>query len=170
MFYASWYTVPMSRTHSLLSREVLSTIRDGVNLSKLYQLFEEDYERKTVYDCLFRLNQQGIVVFDKQRSDPVVTLTDHGTGLLARIKPVRDGVWKIVIFDIPEKQRKIRNHLRNKLKTLGFKKWQESIWVSPFALDQMVESELQGLAKTLFIRLIKTTDINYTQDLEKLFA
>jgi phenylacetic acid degradation operon negative regulatory protein len=92
-----------------------------------------------------------------------------GTQLIHKVRPKKDGIWKIIIFDIPESKRAVRNTLRSKLNSLGFKKWQNSIWISPYALDPTIEEELNQLATKLFIRLIKTTDINYTEDLEKLF-
>lgn len=159
----------MSRTHSPLSRQVLSVIGDGVLLSEVFRAFEAQHGRKVIYDCVFRLSQQGIIDYDRKQKDPRVVLTEDGTALLTRVRPTRDGVWKIVIFDIPEKKREIRNTLRSKLKTLGFKKWQESIWISPYKLDKQIEEEFSQLASKLFIRLMKTTDINYTNDLEELF-
>ena len=88
---------------------------------------------------------------------------------MSRLSPKKDGVWKLVIFDIPEKHKYVRNVLRAKLKTLHFKKWQNSIWASPFALDEEIETELLALAKKFFVRLIKTTEINETKDLEEMF-
>jgi CRISPR-associated endonuclease Cas2 len=78
-------------------------------------------------------------------------------------------VWKLVIFDVPEKHKKVRNILRAKLNQLGFKKWQNSIWASPYELDTEIEKEFLELGKKFFIRLIKTQEINLTEDLEKLF-
>ena len=100
----------------------------------------------------------------------MVSITEEGRKMLSRARPDRDGVWKLVIFDIPEKQKYVRTVLRAKLKSLHFKKWQNSIWVSPYKLDEEIENELKQLSKKFFIRLIKTTDINETADLEKLFA
>lgn len=43
-----------------------------------------------------------------------------------------DRKWYIVVFDIPEHKRQIRNVLRNKLKALGFGMLQASVWISPY--------------------------------------
>lgn len=158
----------MARTHVSLSKEILERIAIGASARDVFQLFSVRYERKAIYDALFRLRTQGLIVHPNRESDPIV-LSPEGAALLSRVKPVRDGVWKLIIFDIPEKKRAIRNHLRAKLKTLGFKKWQASIWITPYKLDPSIEQELTELAGTLFVRLIKTTDINYTKDLEGLF-
>lgn len=42
-----------------------------------------------------------------------------------------DGWWRIVIFDIKETQKLVRNKLRHKLVELGFGQWQKSVYVSP---------------------------------------
>ncbi|MCD6471000.1 hypothetical protein J7K86_00495 [bacterium] len=39
--------------------------------------------------------------------------------------------YLVLIFDIPEKNKKQRDILRARLKLLGFKKLQKSVWVSP---------------------------------------
>ena len=43
-----------------------------------------------------------------------------------------DGKWRIVFFDIPEKKRKARNALREKLRDLGFCEMQKSVFVLPY--------------------------------------
>src|SRR5581483_3465552 len=120
---------------------------------------------KDFYNFLFRLAQQDLIA----KTKTAASLTDEGKKLLSRLKPEKDGVWKLVIFDIPEKHKYVRTVLRAKLKQLHFKKWQNSIWVSPYALDKEIETELSDLGKKFFVRLIKTTQINHPQDLEKLF-
>jgi DNA-binding transcriptional regulator PaaX len=114
---------------------------------------------------MFRLSTQGIVTLDNDR----YTVSKDANILMHTISKERDGVWKMVIFDIPETQRQIRNILRAKLVSLGFKKWQNSIWISPYTIAPEIEDELNSLAEQYFIRLIKTTDINYTEDLENMF-
>ena len=49
-----------------------------------------------------------------------------------------DKKWRVVIFDIPEKQRNKRNRLRSILIETGFVKVQNSVWVYPFRCDEVV--------------------------------
>ena len=121
---------------------------------------------KDFYNYLFRLQQQELA----EKVGENARITEDGKKLLQRLVPERDGVWKLVIFDIPEKHKYVRTVLRAKLKQLHFKKWQNSIWVSPYALDKEIEEEFESLGKKFFVRLIKTTQINQTEDLEKMFA
>lgn len=64
-----------------------------------------------------------------------------------------DGKWRVVVFDIQEKQKRTRDVLRLKLKELGFGMLQESVWVSPhdiaFDFRQFVKS--QGLGEEVFV-------------------
>ena len=48
-----------------------------------------------------------------------------------------DGKYRIVFFDIPEKDRAARDLLRAKLKEIGFVGWQKSVWIGKE--DVMVE-------------------------------
>jgi DNA-binding transcriptional regulator PaaX len=142
----------------------------GSTASGLFERHRRGRDYKAFYNTLYRLIQQGLLERKDTLQGMKVSLTADGGLLLKRLMPERGGVWKLVIFDIPEKQKYVRTVLRAKLKALGFRKWQNSIWVSPYALDGEVEQELAGLAKKFFVRLIKTTDINVTDDLEKMFA
>ncbi len=161
----------MARAHTPLSIEILAMVggsKEPVALAGIFASFTEQSTRKIVYDAVFRLVSQGLLTYTDPAKSKVV-LSGDGASLLMTKRPRRDGVWKLVIFDIPEKQRNVRTFLRNRLKSLGFRKWQASIWVSPYKLDVKLELELAELARKFFVRLIKTTDINFTDDIEALF-
>ena len=49
-----------------------------------------------------------------------------------------DGKWRIVFFDIPEKERKARNALREKLRDLGFYELQKSVFVLPYGCQDEI--------------------------------
>ena len=54
-----------------------------------------------------------------------------------------DGKWRMVLSDIPEKKKNIREEFRYHLKRLGFQEFQKSVYVYPFEcrneLDVIVE-------------------------------
>lgn len=64
-----------------------------------------------------------------------------------------DKKWRIVIFDIEEKQRRQRDILRGKLKELGFGMIQKSVWISPYdiALDFREFVNSIGLDRQAFV-------------------
>jgi DNA-binding transcriptional regulator PaaX len=50
-----------------------------------------------------------------------------------------DGKWRMVIFDIPEKKKKAREALREKLKDLGFKELQKSVFIYPHECENEID-------------------------------
>jgi len=158
----------MPRPLSELSRHILILLNDKgpLMLHQLYELCPNETSKKKVYDTMFRLTGQGLVELANDR----YSISEEGKILIHTIDKKRDGIWKIILFDIPETKRSVRNVLRSKLTSLGFKKWQNSIWISPYTIAPEIEAELNQLAKHFFIRLMKTTEINVTEDLEKMFT
>lgn len=51
-----------------------------------------------------------------------------------------DGKWRIIVFDIPEKRREEREKIREFLNRHGFGRISNSIYVSPFTLNQWPDS------------------------------
>lgn len=157
----------MPRPLAQFSQDILLFLQEKgpQMLHQIYEQFDGRANKKKIYDTMFRLTTQGVVNLEADR----YSVSSDASILMHTISKDRDGIWKMVIFDIPETQRHVRNVLRAKLVSLGFKKWQNSIWMSPYTIAPEIEEELNELAKKFFIRLIKTSDINVTQDLEKLF-
>ena len=54
-----------------------------------------------------------------------------------------DKKWRIVLFDVPEKSRVIRDALRRALMKIGFFEYQKSVFIHPFdcrdEIDFMIE-------------------------------
>lgn len=162
----------MARNYHPLTLEILKKLNDSKTEESSEELFYDlkpGIPYKEFYNIIFRLAQNGLVEKVKTPKGLKLKILEEGQKLIFRKKPTRDGVWKMVIFDIPEKYKYVRQVLRAKLKSLYFQKWQNSIWISPYALDAEIENELKELSKKFFVRLIKTKDINVTDDLEKMF-
>lgn len=157
----------MARTFASETKNILLALskQDCLSLHDIYSSHSYGKSKKEIYNLLYRLIDQELVKMNGNN----YSLTDYGVKLIHKLFPKKDGIWKIIIFDIPEKNRKVRTVLRSKLESLGFKKWQNSIWISPFALDPDIELELNQLSQRYFIRLIKTQLINRTDDLEDMF-
>lgn len=73
-----------------------------------------------------------------------LTLTEKGKkslGMLAyrkKLPKVWDGKWRIVSFDVFEKNRKKRDLFRRELKEYGFMQIQKSIWVYPYSCEDYI--------------------------------
>lgn len=63
-----------------------------------------------------------------------------------------DGKWRLVIFDIKEIERSLRDKLREKLKKWGFVMWQESVYISPHPILDAIDEFLK--VKKLFPKVV----------------
>jgi len=50
-----------------------------------------------------------------------------------------DGIWRLVIFDIPENQKKARNALRQKIKDMKFYPLQKSVFITPYHCENEID-------------------------------
>ena len=74
-------------------------------------------------------------------------LTSSGTEYLRRWefanfkfnKPKKwDQKWRVIIFDIPDKKRKVRDHIRYLFKSAGLYLLQESVWAYPYDCEDII--------------------------------
>ncbi len=109
----------------------------------------KNYERKKyLNNSIGRLEKKGLIRFEtKDNGKKFVRLTRKGEERLAKYrigdlkikKPLRwDKKWRVVIFDIKEKRRHLRDLLRNLLDRFGFIKLQNSVWIHPYECKELV--------------------------------
>ncbi len=97
------------------------------------------------------LNRRDLIqTFDETRGKRIV-VTTRGHKIfyedypLARLRKKRwDGVWTVVMYDFPERERGQRRHLRRRLMDLGFGCPQISILISPLSIEAPVQKLLEG--------------------------
>ncbi len=98
-----------------------------------------NFEEITIRQSIGRLQKLGFV----EKVGGKYTLSEKGRQLadyiLARKKILEnkwDGKYRVVIFDIPEKQNKIRDWLRRELYMLNYKKLQKSVFIGKHQLPK----------------------------------
>lgn len=94
-----------------------------------------EVSRRTFIVLLSRLKSQGLVKTVGQKKLAGWRLTSKGEkytqnlqSIIPRI-PEKDGISRLVIFDIPERERKKRDQLREKLASYDFEQLQKSVWI-----------------------------------------
>jgi len=82
-----------------------------------------------------------------------------------------DKKWRLVIFDILENKRQVRDLLRRKLKQFGFKELQKSVWIFPYDVKKEVKELLDVCNLDIVgdIRFLTVEKISNDQDLRKEF-
>jgi len=82
-----------------------------------------------------------------------------------------DRKWRMVIFDVSEHRRQIRDLLRNRLRWLGFKELQKSAWIFPYDVQKEIEQILSVCHVDIIgdIRFLIIEKMNDDGDLRKYF-
>lgn len=106
--------------------------------------------RRTVSSTLSRLKRNGLVARKTTKGKTVWRITAEGRQWLEEMEdsfelPPEDGVTRLVIFDIPEKQRRKRGKLRAELLACDFLPLQKSVWAGTRPLPAHFISLLDDL-------------------------
>lgn len=150
---------------------------------KVFKDFGEDSDWKKYYSSSIentakRLYRRGYVDVKYERGKPVVTITNKGRVDVLKydldkleIKPMKnwDGKWRLVIFDIAEKYRTTRDLVRDKLKQIGFYKFQESVFVFPYPCEKEIQYLREVLEVPHSIKLIRADRIENDTELRRIF-
>ncbi len=72
----------------------------------------------------------------------------------------KDKRWIMVMFDIPEKERRKRDLLRSILKSLKFKEFQKSVWICPYDVMDLLERYLKFYALKKFTKIFLIKEIS----------
>ncbi len=102
----------------------------------------KDIEKRALHRAIKNIYQSKLADFKEQKGGTIIlTLNEKGKEKILKYKlgamkipkmKKWDKKWRIVIFDIPEQKKKIRDILRWHLKHLGFLELQKSVFVHPF--------------------------------------
>ncbi len=102
------------------------------------------WQRMAVDTARRRLIDKGFLEYGKRG---FIQLTTAGRKELERLEtseykiliPKRwDKKWRVIIFDIKEERKSLRNKIRQTLVALGFKHLQDSVWVFPYDCEDLI--------------------------------
>jgi len=137
------------------------------------------YKRFRLRSTLKRLHAQRMINFSEKSDGAIkLELIEMGRKRVLRYKfeemkikaPQEwDGLWRIVVFDIPNKRKQAREALRAKLKNLGFYKLQESIFVYPYGCKDEIDFIKEIFNISPFVKFIVAKEIEDDFKLRKVF-
>ena len=100
-------------------------------------------QKESIMSARKRLIEKGLVSYRQG----VLHLTPAGEAALRRYelyaykisRPKHwDGKWRVLVFDIPERKRKVRERMREVLMSIGFVRLQDSVWLYPYDCEDLV--------------------------------
>ena len=150
------------------------------NIVKLLDFFGATHtnERRKILKAVERMKQKKLVRIYEKNGREVIEITELGKKKvlsydLENIKITRpkkwDGCWRIIIFDIPEKNKKARRALNFKLKNMEFFPLQKSVFVCPFECDDEVEFVVEFFGVKRHIRKILAKKIENDEFLKNFY-
>lgn len=85
-------------------------------------------------------------------------------------KPKRwDKKWRVLIFDIPEKRRGLREKIRRTLTIIGFTRLQDSVWVYPYNCEDLITLLKSDFKVGKDLIYIVAEEIEYDKNLRENF-
>ena len=131
----------------------LSLILMAPNAARLLKYVEKYIGPKPrlnrrISQAINRLRERGFIERVETDNGSALRLTAKGVELATSLeeeekifemqKPKKwDGKWRLVIFDIWERRRSVRDRLRTLLQRNGFVKVQNSVWVYPYDCEEL---------------------------------
>ncbi|PIP58202.1 MAG: hypothetical protein COX02_01565 [Candidatus Vogelbacteria bacterium CG22_combo_CG10-13_8_21_14_all_37_9] len=152
-----------------IAPKALELVKPLKRIWKRSQNQQKYYISKKIKDLI----KKDLLVIDKNGN---VSITATGENFLAKEtkkeninnKADWDGKWRVIIFDIKERERRKRDYFRIELQESGFIKLQNSVWISPFPNDDLIELLKQDLRLQSEIIYFEATKI--PEELEKILS
>ncbi|MBI2099952.1 MAG: hypothetical protein HYT48_01265 [Candidatus Vogelbacteria bacterium] len=135
----------------------------------------KDINRRDLINTVKEFRHNRLVDFEEQSDGTIkIVITEKGKLTAIRInmdqmkikKPARwDGRWRLVIFDIPEHYRNVRDALREKLKEIGFREIQKSTFVFPYPCTDEINFLMEFFEVRSCVRLAEVVKITNEEEL-----
>lgn len=134
----------------------------------VYGYFPKEITRNNLRVTLHRLEKKGFIQKGLVENEICIRLTELGFKELKRQKnkvkwQVKnekwDGLWRVVVFDIPEENKRVRAVLRQTLKLLGFEQLQKSVWISKRNYTKELREWLGQLKMSQYVYVFETGNL-----------
>lgn len=161
-----------------LAQRILRFIDDNQDIYTMIarpSLWGKDYpkrSKKIFYDTVYRLKTEGCLEEVEKNGEKRYRTTLKGKAKILRFfKKDKnwDKKWRIVIFDIPETKKQMRNFFRKKLYELDFHLLQESVWISPYNVANKIEDLIEICNAKPYVHYLLVEELDNKDVLMKLF-
>lgn len=125
--------------------DYISHYGNEIWIGSLIRLFEEfGHNGQSVRAAISRMSKQGWIESRKEGNKSYYFLTERGEARIEeaanrifKLQPLKwDGRWRMLMYNIPEVKRSVRDELRKELVWSGFGSMANSCWISPNNLEK----------------------------------
>ena len=128
-----------------------------------------DVDGPSVRSAVSRLKRRGLLVSERLGGAAGYRLSDEGRRILGegdqrifghRVARAEDG-WVLVVFSVPESERRRRHALRTQLTRLGFGTTAAGVWIAPSHLTDQARATLRELDLEEHAELFHATHLDF---------
>ncbi|MCX6724155.1 MAG: CRISPR-associated endonuclease Cas2 [Candidatus Staskawiczbacteria bacterium] len=126
----------------------------------VFEKYRKEKGRREFSNLIYYLKRKGYIKAKNLEGKQGMLLTKQGIDKafttsfkLGKGKKRKDGKWAMLIFDMPKRRRKERDLLRSVLCNLGYKMFQQSVWMTPYDVSDKTEKLLQRYSLDKYVRI-----------------
>jgi len=130
--------------------------------------------------ALSKAADRGFVKFVEVKGKKHAELTDTGRRELMYLRQKFEGLggkrrrwdkrWRVIIFDIPESLPGIRDSLRTTMKSFGFCRLQDSVWMYPYDCEDVMALLKTDLQVGVAVRYMIVEKIEHDKEFREHFG
>ncbi len=136
--------------------------------SPIYRKYYKILNSQRFSQLIYHLKKNNFIKIKNIKSNQAIIITKKGLSKVIRTQfksennakeKRKDGKWIMLMFDVPERYKKSRELLRRILSSLGFKMFQQSVWVTPYDVSEKTEKLLQIYSLDEFVKIFLIEEI-----------
>ena len=132
----------------------------------IFDKYRKSKGKEAFSKFIYRLKSNNYIKVENLQGKQAIILTKEGLNKVLKAsfviegrKKRKDGKWTMLIFDVPEKYRKSRDLLRSILYNLGYKMFQQSVWVTPYDVSEKTEILFQFHSLDTYVKIFLIEEI-----------
>ncbi len=135
---------------------------EAVNIERMKRE-DRRREKQKYYSTINRLSKYGYLIKDRKNNQLSLKLTEKGLIKIHKIswkmerkkkKKIKNNQLCIVVFDIPERKRKMRDLFRMCLYELGFNRFQKSVFITHNDVVKEVKDLIKNCMLDDYVKLL----------------
>ncbi len=143
---------------------------------RVFYVLKRDWKfinKKKLYRNIKELENLNMVRYRNRGEWWNIELTEKGKkyakklnfNKLEIVKPKRwDKKWRVVIFDVPEDKKIIREALRKKIQKLGLRELQKSVFIYPYPCDKEIGVVVKFFKAEKFVKQFIATELDHNTE------
>jgi len=134
--------------------------------TEIWKNLERKRNKRQFAQFINHLKKQEYIKIANLKEKRGILLTSKGKKKILKVKYKlldkkrrKDKKWIMIMYDIPEKEKRERALLRETLQSLGYQRLQKSIWVCPYEVFKETEEIIRVYSLDPYVRIFLMEEI-----------